>query len=704
MVSGKCINTSEMKLKFQIKDKEQVRRTAIVLVLFVLAAVVVVNIFPNHGAFKYTFDSGKPWQYETLTAPFEFRINKTQKELEQETKDLLSRELYVYYDMDTAVLNRQLEVFVSDASSSTSIAELYTKYISSKLKEVYSKGIVSKNEYDELTSSSVAGVKIKENETAGKPKKVSDIYSTMEAYEEIMNDMPGNLNKSILSEYNVNKYLVPNLRRNEKDTKNQETELRNSISTTRGLVQSGEKIAEQGMVIDEETYNKLVSLKMNIEGDEDNINSTYINIGQAVIVFTVLFTFFFYLMLFRQKFLKKIKNVAFMLSMIVMFCIVTALVSTGNMDNSHIVYMIPYAILPITITSFFDTRTALFVHITTVTLCTFIVHDKFEFLFLQVMTGMTCICTLKNLYQRSQLFKSACVIVLVYCMLYFGIAMIQDSALQGTEELQKSAGVLPLFAVNGVLMLFAYPFIYIAEKLFGYISDVTLVELANTNNPLLRQFSEVAPGSFQHSLQVSNLAAEAAASIEGNPMLARTGALYHDIGKISNPVFFTENQTGVNPHDAINDEERSAQIIIRHVTDGLQLAKKHGLPEQIQEFIMTHHGRNVAKYFYTTYKNRYPDKEIDVDKFTYPGPLPHSKEMAVLMICDAVEAASRSLKEYTDSSINDLVERIVDFQIKEGAFKDAPITFQNIETVKSVIKEKLKNMYHTRISYPEEKR
>lgn len=692
-----------MKLNFQIKNKEHVRRTVVVVALFILTAVVVINIFPNHGSFKYTFDSGKPWQYETLTAPFEFRINKTQKELEQETKDLLGRELYVYYDMDTTVQKKQLEVFMSDASSSTSIAELYTEYISSKLKEIYSEGIVSKNEFDKLSNSSVAGVKVKIDEAAGKAKEVGDVYSTMGAYEEIMNDMPTNLNKSILSEYNINKYIVPNLRRNEKDTKNQETELINSISTTRGLVQSGEKIAEQGMVIDDETYNKLVSLKMNIEGDEDNINSSYINAGQTVIVFTVLFTFFFYLVLFRQKFLKKIKNVAFMLSMIVMFCIVTSAVAVGN-DNSHIVYIIPYAILPITITSFFDTRTALFVHITTVTLCTFIVHDKFEFLFLQVMTGMISICTLKNLYQRSQLFKSACVIVLVYCVLYFGIAMIQDSALQGTEELQKSASVLPLFAVNGVLMLFAYPFIYIAEKLFGYISDVTLVELANTNNPLLRQFSEVAPGSFQHSLQVSNLAAEAAASIEGNPMLARTGALYHDIGKISNPVFFTENQTGVNPHDAINDEERSAQIIIRHVTDGLQLAKKHGLPEQIQEFIMTHHGRNVAKYFYTTYKNRYPDKDIDVDKFTYPGPLPHSKEMAVLMICDAVEAASRSLKEYTDASINDLVERIVDSQIKEGAFKDAPITFQNIETVKSVIKEKLKNMYHTRISYPEEKR
>lgn len=692
-----------MKLNFQIKNKEHVRRTVVVVALFILTAVVVINIFPNHGSFKYTFDSGKPWQYETLTAPFEFRINKTQKELEQETKDLLGRELYVYYDMDTTVQKKQLEVFMSDASSSTSIAELYTEYISSKLKEIYSEGIVSKNEFDKLSNSSVAGVKVKIDEAAGKAKGVGDVYSTMGAYEEIMNDMPSNLNKSILSEYNINKYIVPNLRRNEKDTKNQETELINSISTTRGLVQSGEKIAEQGMVIDDETYNKLVSLKKNIEGDEDNINSSYINAGQTVIVFTVLFTFFFYLVLFRQKFLKKIKNVAFMLSMIVMFCIVTSAVAVGN-DNSHIVYIIPYAILPITITSFFDTRTALFVHITTVTLCTFIVHDKFEFLFLQVMTGMISICTLKNLYQRSQLFKSACVIVLVYCVLYFGIAMIQDSALQGTEELQKSASVLPLFAVNGVLMLFAYPFIYIAEKLFGYISDVTLVELANTNNPLLRQFSEVAPGSFQHSLQVSNLAAEAAASIDGNPMLARTGALYHDIGKISNPVFFTENQTGVNPHDAINDEERSAQIIIRHVTDGLQLAKKHGLPEQIQEFIMTHHGRNVAKYFYTTYKNRYPDKDIDVDKFTYPGPLPHSKEMAVLMICDAVEAASRSLKEYTDASINDLVERIVDSQIKEGAFKDAPITFQNIETVKSVIKEKLKNMYHTRISYPEEKR
>lgn len=384
-----------------------------------------------------------------------------------------------------------------------------------------------------------------------------------------------------------------------------------------------------------------------------------------------------------------------MLGMIVVLCFFTSIVIKHNFSP----YIIPYAILPIIITTFFDTRTALFSHITTVLLCSFIVPSEFDFLFLQITIGMISICTLKNLFQRSQLVKSAGVIVLVYCVLYLGDTLVHERTL---SQIQWWSFLF--FLVNGALLLFAYPLIYIIEKIFGYVSDVTLVELANTNNPLLRKFSEVAPGSFQHSMQVSNLAAEAALAIEANPMLARTGALYHDIGKITNPAFFTENQSSFNPHAELNNEEKSAQIIIQHVEDGVNIAKKYGLPSLLQDFIRSHHGLNTTKYFYYAAKNKYPDKEIDQTKFMYPGPLPYTKEMAIVMMCDSVEAASRSLPEYTDKSINDLVEKIVNEQMIEGTFKNTPITFKNVETVKAVLKEKLKNIYHTRISYPELKK
>ena len=354
--------------------------------------------------------------------------------------------------------------------------------------------------------------------------------------------------------------------------------------------------------------------------------------------------------------------------------------------------------VPIAISTFFDTRTALFTHLTTVLICSLIAPHEFEFLLLQILIGMICISTLKTFYQRSQLFKTVGIIAGIYILTYIGLVLTHTTGWD-----QNDTMVLVSFIINAILLLFSYPLIFVFEKLFNFTSDITLVELTNSNNPLLRQFSEVAPGSFQHSLQVSNLASDAADHINCNALLARAGALYHDIGKMANPIYFTENQNGFNPHAKLSAMD-SVRIITNHVTDGLIIARRNSLPKQLQDFIESHHGKNPVRYFYNTYCNEHPDEDVNIDDFSYKGKLPSTKEEAIVMICDSVEAASRSLDSYTNEKINDLVEKLVVAQLKDGAFADAPITLKEIETIKTVLKEKLKNHYHTRIRYPELKK
>jgi putative nucleotidyltransferase with HDIG domain len=672
--------------------KNSTIRLVIIVLLFLLSAFLIIQTYPSLGKFIYSYELDKPWQYETLTAPFAFEINKSKNELKREQDSLLSKELYPCYNLDPAVKENKLSSFMENSVLSTiPVTEIYREYISTKLRKLYDEGIISITEMEKLQKDKTESIFLKENKMVQK-KSVADLHTIKTAYEELIKDAPSYLNKNTLRNFNINNYIQENLFFDRNETENLKKDLLKGISLTKGRVQSGEKIIGHGDLVDSAKFDILNSLKQVTLEKNRNSNSPNIMIGQIIVVLSILCVYFLYLFLFRQKFLVQIKNVVFMLGMIVILCFFTSMVIKFDFSP----YIIPYVILPIVITTFFDTRTALFSHITTVLLCSFIVPSEFDFLFLQITIGMISICTLKNLFQRSQLVKSVGVIVVAYCILYTGYILIQERSL---EQINWYSYLY--FLANGALLLFAYPLIYIFEKLFGYVSDVTLVELANTNNPLLRKFSEVAPGSFQHSMQVSNLAADAALAIEANPMLARTGALYHDIGKIMNPAFFTENQSSVNPHIELKDEEQSAQIIIKHVENGITIAKKYNLPSLLQDFIRSHHGHNKTKYFYNSLKNKYPDQEIDESKFIYPGPLPYTKEMTVVMMCDSVEAASRSLPEYTDKSINDLVEKIINDLINEGAFKEAPITFKNIETVKSVLKEKLKNIYHTRISYPE---
>lgn len=674
-----------------MRNKTSYMRYISIATMFFVAGLIIFKTYPNFGKFKYNYAIEKPWEYEALTAPFAFEIMKSKEDVKKE-EDSLLRDYIPFFAHDEVVLNKSINLLNEKFGKVEDEAAVeYRNYISRKLKSLYANGIIAADDMERLNEEGKEEINVLTGNQS-KTRPTSALHTTKTAYESIINGIPASLNKETLQGYNINNYIHENLSYDKTKNESVKKEMLKSISLTKGRIQSGEKIIDHGEIVKSNTYDILNSLKSAVQENSGKTNSQLIKVGQAIIIAIILCAFYLYLLLFRKRFLANLKNVAFMLGMAVVLCILTSIMVKMEITPN----IVPYALLPIMVTCFFDTRTALFAHLTTILLCSFIVPNDFEFLLLQTIAGMISICTLKNFFMRSQLVQAAILITLTYCFVYVGNTLVHEN---GVEHFDWT--MLLFFLGNGFLLLLANALIFIVEKLFGYVSDVTLVELANTNNSLLRKFSEEAPGSFQHSMQVSNLASDAASCIGANPMLVRTGALYHDIGKMKNPAFFTENQSSVNPHTEMDDEEKSAQIIIRHVADGVALAKKYGLPEKIQEFIKTHHGKSKTKYFYYTMKNKYPDREIDESKFTYPGPLPTSKEMAILVMCDSVEAASRSLKEYTDKSINDLVEKIISDQVKEGVFEETPITFKEINTIKTLLKEKLKTIYHTRIIYPE---
>jgi putative nucleotidyltransferase with HDIG domain len=445
--------------------------------------------------------------------------------------------------------------------------------------------------------------------------------------------------------------------------------------------------------VDGYTYRVLDSFEKETKkrnSSEDELMMTVI--GQALLVLILVILFTAYLTLFRKDYFEKPRSITMLYAMIVIFPVLVSLMMRHLFFN---VYIIPFAIVPIFIRVFMDSRTAFVTHAIMILLSAVAVKYQYEFIIIQLVAGLVAIYSLRELEKRSQIFLTAVLVTITSSLTYLAIQLIQNEDFSNLDSTMYI-----YFAVNGFLLLFAYPLMLIIEKTFGFISTVTLFELSNTNNELLRRMSEVASGTFQHSINVGNLGAEIANKIGAKAQLVRTGALYHDIGKMENPVFFTENQAGVNPHDKLSDIE-SARIIVSHVTDGLSLAEKYNLPTVIKDFITTHHGAGLAKYFYVNYKNEHPDEEVDVNIFSYPGPNPFTREQAILMMTDAVEAASRSLPEYTEESISMLVNKLIDDQIANGNFKECPITFRDIDIAKQVLIDRLKSMYHTRIQYPE---
>ena len=666
--------------------------------LFIAAIGIIVILLPSDVQYKYQFTQGKPWQYDLLTATFDFPIYKTELEIESQRNDIIKTHT-PYYTFDSNIKNKQIELIL--AAIQKKQAEDSTLHIETKklgvltniLDKIYAEGILDDTIHTQLLQKGTRYIVILQN-NIGQTRNINDILTKEDAirlfYQQSASSVPIEIVKSLA----MSQLFAGNLIYDAETTKKVKNEELNNLSITSGQVQAGERIIDRGEIVTYEKFKILDSLKKQFHQEESKPNRYIILGGEILMVSCLILLFYLYARLFRKKFYISKRFVIVTLLFIVGFAVATSMIVQHA--NPKWVYIIPYSLLPIVLSTFFDTRTGLFAHVITVLLSSFMVPLPFEFVLLQITTGMVAIYSLKDLAQRSQLIRSAIIIVISYCLIYFGYGITIDGELS-----RINWSMFIYFFVNGILLLFAYPFIYILEKLFGYISNVTLIELANTNNRVLRDLSERAPGTFQHSMQVSNLAAEIAVKIGANPLLARTGAMYHDIGKIKNPAFFTENQSkGINPHQQLSFED-SARIIIQHVEDGVQLAKEENIPACIIEFIQTHHGTNKVRFFYNSYRLKFPDAEIDEASFTYPGPNPSTKETAIVMLCDSVEAASRSLPEYTDEAIDNLVEKIISTLVQEGSLDNVPLTLQHVSLSKQILKEKLKNIYHTRISYPE---
>lgn len=665
--------------------------------IFIATVSVIVYFLPNEGKFNYQFDINKPWKYGLLQASFDFPIYKNDIQVQKEQDSILA-DYQPYFQIDKEaeknVLSKLREDYNKTLRHSLPGTD-YVRYIERTLKALYEDGIIAGNDLKRMEEDSIIAIRLVDKNVATS-RFIDQLYTVKEAYEYLLNADTAHYKKKILQQCNLNDYITPNLVYDEEKSEAAQKDLLSNISWANGFVLNGQKIIDRGEIVDEQTYNILESLRKEWEKRSDSVQEKRLTLaGQILYVGIFLFCFMAYLELFRADYYERKGTLTLLFALIVFFPVLSSIMVEQNLSS---IYVVPFAMIPIIVRVFLDSRTAFMAHVTIILLCSITLRFPHEFILLQVVAGMVAIYSLRELSQRSQLLRTALVVFISYALLYFAFELIHE------DDLTKlNTRMYIYFMINGILLLFAYPLLFLLEKTFGFTSDVTLVELSNINNSLLREMSEVAPGTFQHSLQMANLAAAAANKIGGKSQLVRTGALYHDIGKMVNPAFFTENQSGVNPHKSLSYEQ-SAQVIISHITDGLKLAEKHNLPKVIKDFISTHHGRGLTKYFYISYKNEHPDEEVDQEKFRYPGPNPFTKEQAVLMMADSVEAASRSLPEYTEESISTLVDKIIDTQVSEGYFKECPITFKDIATVKALFKEKLKTMYHTRISYPELKK
>lgn len=665
--------------------------------IFIATVSVIVYFLPNEGKFNYQFDINKPWKYGLLQASFDFPIYKNDLQVQKEQDSILA-DYQPYFQIDKEaeknVLSKLREDYNKTLRHSLPGTD-YVRYIERTLKALYEDGIIAGNDLKRMEEDSIIAIRLVDKNVATS-RFIDQLYTVKEAYEYLLNADTAHYKKKILQQCNLNDYITPNLVYDEEKSEAAQKDLLSNISWANGFVLNGQKIIDRGEIVDEQTYNILESLRKEWEKRSDSVQEKRLTLaGQILYVGIFLFCFMAYLELFRADYYERKGTLTLLFALIVFFPVLSSIMVEQNLSS---IYVVPFAMIPIIVRVFLDSRTAFMAHVTIILLCSITLRFPHEFILLQVVAGMVAIYSLRELSQRSQLLRTALVVFISYALLYFAFELIHE------DDLTKlNTRMYIYFMINGILLLFAYPLLFLLEKIFGFTSDVTLVELSNINNSLLREMSEVAPGTFQHSLQMANLAAAAANKIGGKSQLVRTGALYHDIGKMVNPAFFTENQSEVNPHKSLSYEQ-SAQVIISHITDGLKLAEKHNLPKVIKDFISTHHGRGLTKYFYISYKNEHPDEEVDQEKFRYPGPNPFTKEQAVLMMADSVEAASRSLPEYTEESISTLVDKIIDTQVSEGYFKECPITFKDIATVKALFKEKLKTMYHTRISYPELKK
>ena len=673
------------------------RRSFLTVACTLLVSVVTLIYFlPRESKFGYVYELNKPWHYPQLIASYDFVIYKTDDEVKRE-RDSVVRQFVPYYRVDSLVAEKQIAALRKDfyAGKFRGIPVYYLPRLVENLRHIYARGILDVSDYEGFLKSDSHVLRLIRGQEAT-TGEVENFFTIRTAYDYLLNRDRGALSQESLRGCNLNDYLAVNVKN---DTAKNRLELQSELSQVSdniGMVQSGQLVIDRGQIVNAEHVRILNSLKKESEQRMDPSRGYwFIFAGQVIFVILLISLLFTYLKLFRRDYFSSPHSVLLLFSFVTVFPVITYLMMAHHFYS---VYLVPYALIPIFVRIFMDSRTSFMAVVTSSLLSALSLHSPFEFVLWQIVTGATVIYSLRELTERSQLLRTVLAVVVVGLVISIGYDLSQG--LNG-DAFDRSRIVYMI--IGGILLLFAYPLMYFVEKLFGFTSSVTLVELTNTNNPILRKMSKVAQGTFNHSMQVSNLAAEVADKIGAKAQLARTGALYHDIGKVLNPAFFTENQSGVNPHDTIS-EERSAQIIINHVTDGLRLAEKYHLPQVIKEFIRTHHGTGLVKYFYIQYCNKHVGETVDEEAFRYPGPNPQTREQAVVMMCDSVEAASRSLKEYTEESITQLVNRIVDSQLAEGHFKECPITFRDIADAKRTLIDSLKTIYHTRISYPEIKK
>ena len=662
--------------------------------LVFLTSFIIIWFLPRNEAKQYAYEIGEPWHYGTLIAKFDFPVYKTDETVQRE-RDSLLHSFQPYYNYDNSVEPVQTAKLRVELAKAGTLPPGFAQALIEKLHQLYQTGIMGTPQYNSFNNDTTSQIRVVFGKDA-ESRKVSLIYSTMTAYELLLDDSYLSKERLLMQRLNMNDYIMPNLILDRNRTETARNDLLSGITPASGMVMAGQKIIGQGDMVDDYNYRVLNSMEKEIDrrqAGKSQITRHFVGNIIYVIAFMLLFTL--YLTLFRRDYFSKPRCVAMLYTFIALFPLCVSLM----MEHSYFsfsVYVLPFAMGPIFVRIFLDSRTAFVTHLITVLISACALRYQFDFIIIQTIAGLIAIYSLREVSTRSQIFRTALWVFVATCAMYFALKLMESNG-----DMRFGRSMYYHFLINGVLLLLAYPLMFVVEKTFGFVSVLTLIELSDTNKGLLRKLSEIAPGTFQHSITVGNLASEIANKIGAKATLARTGALYHDIGKIKNPAFFTENQQGgMNPHDNLTEKE-SARIIIAHVTDGVKLAEEYDLPVVIRDFILTHHGCGMSKYFYIKYQNEHPNEVVDKSTFTYPGPNPSTREQAILMMADSCEAASHSLKEYTEESIAKLVNQLVDQQVKDGLFSECKITFYDIAVAKQVLIERLKAIYHTRIQYPE---
>lgn len=691
----------------------------ILAVLIVLAtAATIFYMFPHRGKFPYEYQKGSFWGHQNLIAPFDFPVLKSDEQIELE-RDSIIQALNPYFLMDQALAEQRMTDFVDNWTSIwDQVSEIlsdnedflslpdnwsvsYVSHAQIMLDSLYQIGIADPSVVDAVPDwdSRIVNVIVDQVSSERQPGQINIPLGAYEWLQRELTDpvslAPAEIDllSAIFQEIGFNRFIEANLQLDILKNEESRAEAVDNMSLTRGLIQRGQRIISEGDMVNEERLMLLDSFRKSYENELGDVTSRWIvRIGQVLIILISLSILILYLFHYRKEILTNNVKFGYIFLMLLLSIVGGALILRSE---SVSIYLVPFVIFPVIIRNFFDSRTALFFHLVAMLIMGFLVPNGFEFVLMQVLVGFAAIISFQHLHRRGQLVMTALIVFVSYALIYLAMSMMQEGQLHSIEWID-----LAWLGGNSLLVLLSYPMIFIFEKLFGFISDVTLIELSDSNHPVLRRMAEEAPGTFQHSLQVANLSESVVRQIGGNPLLVRTGAMYHDIGKTDSPFYFNENQaTGSNPHDQMSNVQ-SAEIIINHVTRGAEIAKKHRLPKPIIDFILTHHGTSRAQYFLKMHQKENEGEKIDEQLFEYPGPKPYNKETAVLMMADAIEAASRSLSEYTPETIGKLVDKIIDHQLEEGQFEQAELTFRDIYRAREIFKQKLINIYHARIAYP----